>query len=202
MEKLRGMATRASKSIVAALTDAANTGAGYSRRVELREDLLGAAAADLGVARDIRIAAHQAEVEKAKTVWQNRRDSTAPERYYRLADAERMLRATPLADIQREAMQAPVDMDRADLLAARLMESGDATALSTAQLLRDRMEEGNVRRPWLRDNADVQAIAELKAARVYGMMDVPEPTSLDSDPAEAPRVSRSGPPAPAARGKK
>ena len=200
MQKLRGMAERASRSIVAALTASANSGEGYSRRVSLREDLLGAAAADLGVARDIRIAAHQAEVEKAKTVWQNRRDSTAPERYYRLADVERVLRATPLSEIQREAMQAPVDMDRADLLAARLMESGDATALSTAQLLRDRMEEGNVRRPWLRDNADVQAIAELKAARVYGMMDVPEPTSLDSDPAEAPRVSR--PPAPAARGKK
>ena len=202
MEKLKGMAERASRSIVKALTAAADAGEIYSRRVELRENLIAAAAADLGEARDVQIAKHQAEVEKAGETWQKKRDSTAEARFFRLADAERVLRATPLAEIQREAMATPTDMDRGDLLAARLMESGESQAISMAQLLRDRMEEGNVRRPWLIDNADVAQIAELESAGVYSMMDVPMPTSLDSDPAEAPRVSRQPAPAPAARGKK
>ena len=201
------MAERASRSIVAALTASANSGEGYSRRVSLREDLLGAAAADLGVARDIRIAAHEVEVEKAATAWQTRRDSTAPERYYRLADAERVLRATPTEEIRREAMAMTAktaDADRCDLLAARLLADGESLSQATAMKLREDMVTWETRQPWRRTNPDLEAIAELRSARTYGMLDVPLPSALDSDPPEPGIYMPSQPPvpAPAARSRK
>ena len=173
----------AQRSIVAALTDAADRGIRREGRLGLHEQLCHAADQGLQDIRDAEVLRLQGELAKDEQKWRENRARDAIQRQAILADRARELAALTDGEVEQLAqrLDQAVDMDYCDLLCARLVAAGSSIAIATRDLVRQRMGEWGTRKPWLQDNAHLAELTALQGDRASIRQLVALPSELPID---------------------